>query len=186
MPSNQEVVLWGIEVGRPMNDAGQGNLTVTLGNLPSAGVDISTSGSWSTENGSLECSSTGAELVVSARGKLHSSNSETTVLTLGLTASAIYLYGSLGSEYGSASVAVDNQTQPSPLNFAVRDPRHISWHSGPDVNQSAWNLEDQLLWFGTGLTGTEGHTVKLTTLRDAKVALSFAVITMDRDLLRQT
>jgi hypothetical protein len=83
-----------------------------------------------------------------------------------LSGSAVYLYGSVGPDHGSASIALNGDIVVPLMNLTL-----------------PWSLPYQLLWFDTGLDASRSLTVVMTNLEEKKMALDFVVLTADADTL---
>nr|XP_031861551.1 uncharacterized protein CI109_003155 [Kwoniella shandongensis]KAA5528623.1 hypothetical protein CI109_003155 [Kwoniella shandongensis] len=85
-------------------------------------------------------------------------------VTFSGSGSAIYLYGTVGPDFGQASISMNGQTIVSPLNLTY-----------------PWAIASQLLWFQTGLDTTKINNVTMTNLGTEKMALDFVILTTDND-----
>lgn len=80
--------------------------------------------------------------------------------------SAIYVYGTVGPDHGSASITLNGNLVASGMNLT-----------------SPWSMPYQLLWFGAGLDTSNPIDFKMTNLEDKKMTLDFVVLTTDAQTL---
>lgn len=140
--ASDQVVFWGIEASRPSEPSGFSNVTIddSYVSSPSSSVvslvyaghwthlDSSTASSNSTEdshlgnyfNQTLSVSqSATASVTFSGQGKTHCIIALLDRVDLAITGSAIYLYGTVGPDYGAASITLDNEIVEPSMNCSV-------------------------------------------------------------------
>ena len=79
-----------------------------------------------------------------------------------ISGSAVYLYGTVGPDHGTASIILNGNTVSDRMNLT-----------------SPWSMGYQLLWFATGLDFSRPLEVKMTNLEEKKMAIDFVVLTAD-------
>lgn len=105
-----------------------------------------------------------------------------------MTGSAIYLYGPVGPDFGSASVLLNGQVVAPAVNLTVGLRfvlRKVERHADAVVTlQSPWPLDYSLLWLQTGLDPSATSNVTLTNLQNSKkMGIDFVILTADSGLV---
>ncbi|WWC63966.1 uncharacterized protein I303_106572 [Kwoniella dejecticola CBS 10117] len=172
VPNGEQVIFWGIDGTRPIESNGYSNITIddAFKSVEDVNVGLRFEGDWTHLNPNTHSDA------LSESGKLDGDFDRTLALTQGKgsavtffgSGSAVYIYGTVGPDYGSASVSLNGQMVASSLNLT-----------------SPWQMPYELLWFQTGLDASQTNQVVMTNLGDKKMALDFVILTTDAETLSQ-
>ncbi|OXG15693.1 hypothetical protein C366_04285 [Cryptococcus neoformans Tu401-1] len=177
IPPSEQVIFRGIEAQRPIELGGRGkgtNVTIddtyTYGSYPNL-VDLEFEGDW-THLGS----GAGMQTSLSEAGDLGNdfnktlavTNSKGASITFSGMGSAIYLYGTIGPDYGLAQLSLNGDVIVPSMNLS-----------------SPWSMAYDLLWFRTGLDSSQMTKVAMTNLDDSKMALDFIILTANDNALTE-
>lgn len=164
----EEVIFWGVDGQR---DVPSGMTNVTVDNAYAAGgaVSLTYEGTWTQVVG-------GGSSTLSEQSNTASYFNKTVAVSQSAGASvsfsgkgsAMYLYGPVGPDYGSASIALNGHIVTPRLNLT-----------------SPWSLSYELLWFQTGLDDSAPTNLTMTALDSDKLALDFILLSADSDTLAQ-
>ncbi|OCF79151.1 hypothetical protein I204_01098 [Kwoniella mangroviensis CBS 8886] len=172
VPNGQQVIFWGIDGVRPPEQAGYSNVTIddAFNPIENVNVGIRYEGDWTHLNPDAHSDA------LSESGKLDGDFNKTLAITQGKgsavtffgSGSAVYVYGTVGPDYGSASLSLNGQIVAPSLNLT-----------------SPWQMPYELLWFQTGLDSSQANQVTMTNLGTKKMAIDFVVLTTDSTTLSQ-
>ncbi|WVQ93156.1 hypothetical protein IAU59_000220 [Kwoniella sp. CBS 9459] len=168
--SGEQVIFWGIVADRPLESGGLSNVTIDDAYVPTdgAGVALKFDGDWTHLSPSVSSTS----FVESE--KINGNFNKTLAVTQGKgcsiafsgAGSAMYVYGTVGPDYGSASIAMNGQVVAPALNLS-----------------SPWQMAYELLWFQTGLDPAQNNKLVMTNLGDKKMTVDFIILTTDPDTM---
>ncbi|KAK8844013.1 hypothetical protein IAR55_006806 [Kwoniella newhampshirensis] len=177
LASTDQVVFWGVDGARPADASCMTNVTIdnTYNHPGPVSVTYDSPGdveSWTyLSQGASSDSSTFSEashLDQDFNSTLAITQTKGAAVTFIGSGSAIYLYGTIGPDYGLASVSVNGQVVAPSLNLTY-----------------PWAMSYELLWFQTGLDNSSVTNVTMTNLGSSKMTLDFVVLTADAETVSQ-
>ncbi|ORY33124.1 hypothetical protein BCR39DRAFT_332826 [Naematelia encephala] len=163
--NGQEVIFWGIDGTRAADAGGMANVTIDDTFTREGSIQLDYQGDWShLEQGASGTLSEVNGLSGDFNQTLSLTQSQGSSVSFSAPGSAIHVYGTVGPDYGSASVLLNGQTVATAINLT-----------------SAWPLPYELLWFQTGLDASQVQNVTMTNLGPSKMAIDFIILTTDPD-----
>ncbi|WWC91159.1 uncharacterized protein L201_006100 [Kwoniella dendrophila CBS 6074] len=168
--NGEQVMFWGIDGTRPIERSGYQNATIDDSFKPkdNTNVGLKYEGDWTHLNPTTrsDALSESGRLDGDFNKTLAITQSKGSAVTFSGSGTAVYIYGTVGPDYGFASVSLNGQLVAPSLNLT-----------------SPWQMPYELLWFQTGLDTSQANQVVMTNLGNRKMALDFVVITTDQDTL---
>ncbi|WWC98039.1 hypothetical protein V866_004928 [Kwoniella sp. B9012] len=172
VPNGQQVIFWGIDGVRPPEAAGYSNVTIddAFNPIENVNVGIRYEGDWThlNPNAHSDALSESSKLDGDFNKTLSITQGKGSAVTFFGSGSAVYVYGTVGPDYGSASISLNGQVVAPSLNLT-----------------SPWQMPYELLWFQTGLDSSQANQVTMTNLGTKKMAVDFVVLTTDPTTLDQ-
>ncbi|WRT69125.1 uncharacterized protein IL334_006109 [Kwoniella shivajii] len=171
IPIGEQVIFWGIDGIRPIEKTGFSNVTIDdsfVNSSEETNVGIRFEGDWTHLSSDVhsDALSESSKLDGDYNNTLAITQKTASAVTFFGTGSAIYLYGMVGPDYGSASISLNGQMVAPNLNFT-----------------SPWQMPYELLWFQTGLDSSQANQVTMTNLGNKKTGLDFVILTSDSDTI---
>ncbi|OCF39411.1 hypothetical protein I317_06785 [Kwoniella heveanensis CBS 569] len=168
--SGEQVIFWGIVADRPLESSSLSNVTIDDAYVPGdgAGVGLKFEGNWTHLGPSVSSTSlVESEKITGNFNKtLAVTQGKGSSVTFSGAGSAMYVYGTVGPDYGSASVAMNGNVIAPALNLT-----------------SPWQMTYELLWFQTGLDPAQNNKMVMTNLGDKKMTIDFIILTTDPDTM---
>ncbi|WWC73031.1 uncharacterized protein I206_106996 [Kwoniella pini CBS 10737] len=170
--NGQQVIFWGIDGTRPIVSNGYSNITIddSFNTVDNVNVGLKYEGDWThlNPNAHSDALSESGNLEDDLNKTLAITKTTGSAVTLMGSGSAVYIYGTVGPDYGLASISLNGQIVVASLNLT-----------------SPWYMPYELLWFQTGLDSSQTSQVVMTNLVDKKMALDFVIVTTDSETLSQ-
>ncbi|RXK38482.1 hypothetical protein M231_04247 [Tremella mesenterica] len=168
IPAEQNVIFWGLDGVREVEGTAT-NVTIDDSYAAGGPVHVGYEGTWSSVSSSSSSAlSEQSEVSTFFNKTVAITQSSGSTLTFSGQGSAIYLYGPVGPDYGSASITLNGDVVAGHLNLT-----------------SPWALSYELLWFQTGLDDTVATNLSMTSLSSAKMGLDFILLSASADALSQ-
>ncbi|KAK1922635.1 hypothetical protein DB88DRAFT_495781 [Papiliotrema laurentii] len=159
--STDRVIFWGVQGSRMVEPTQMTNVTIDDTFVRREGVMLQYQGAWDHLDGKGKRSGN-TDVSQAFNSSLAVTSKSGASLSLTGTGSAVYLYGTVGPDHGSASVTLNGELVATRMNLT-----------------SPWAMSYELLWFATGLDVSKPFNVSMTSLEDKKMTLDFLVMSVD-------